>query len=150
MTRAKILIVEDEVILAKELSAFLEESGYEVIGRAATGAEAVTWAEQTSPDLVLMDIKLRGDIDGIQVAREITNRTDTPIVYLTAHTSTDLFQRAKITEPFAYLTKPVSYQDLERTIEMALYRSQMGRRARESEQKFRSLYSAMNEGVALA
>ena len=149
MSLGKILIVEDQVMLAKELVRGLEKAGYQVVGRVTTGQGAVRSAEETQPDLILMDIKLEGEMDGIEASALIRSRLDTAIIYLTAHTAADVFERAKSTEPYAYLTKPVSLQELGRTVEMALYKRRMDRRLKESEQKYRSLYSAMNEGVAL-
>ncbi|MFC1833101.1 PAS domain S-box protein [Thermodesulfobacteriota bacterium] len=133
MTQGKILIVEDEVMLAKELARGLKKSGYEVVGNVSTGEEAVQKAEEKLPDLILMDITLEGEMDGIETANQIRSSLDTAIIYLTAHTATDVFDRAKITEPYAYLTKPVSPQELGRTVEMALYKRQMDKKLRESE-----------------
>ncbi len=149
MTRAKILIVEDEVILAKEMARGLERSGYEVVGKVTTGEEAVRKAEETRSDLILMDIQLDGEMDGIEASAVIRSRLDAAVIYLTAHTTTDLFERAKITEPYAYLTKPVSPEELGRTVEMALYRHRMESRLKESEAKYRNLFENMSNGVAI-
>lgn len=135
MTHARILIVEDEIMLAKELARDLRRSGYDVVARVTTGEEAVRKAEETPPDLILMDIKLAGEMDGIEASALISARLDAAIIYLTAHTAADVFERAKLTEPHAYLTKPISPQELGRTVEMALYKQQMDKKLRESEEK---------------
>jgi two-component system cell cycle sensor histidine kinase/response regulator CckA len=150
VTPAKILIVEDEVMLAKELARGLQKSGYEVVGRATTGQDAVRMAEETEPDLILMDIMLEGEMDGIRAAELMRSRLDTAIIYLTAHTATDVFERAKITEPYGYLTKPVSPQELGRTVEMALYKRQMDKKLKESEERLRSILDAWPEMVFLS
>jgi CheY-like chemotaxis protein len=137
MTQGRILIVEDEVMLAKELARGLKKSGNEVVGRVSTGEEAIQRAEETLPDLILMDINLEGAMDGIEVSSRIQSSIDTAIIYLTAHTAPDVFERAKITEPYAYLTKPISPQELGRTVEMALYKRQMDRRLKEGEARVR-------------
>jgi PAS domain S-box-containing protein len=147
VTRAKILIVEDEVMLAKELARGLKKSGYEVVGRVSTGEEAVQKAEETLPDLILMDITLEGGMDGIETSSQIQAVLETAIIYLTAHTNTDVFGRAKITEPYAYLTKPISHQELVRTVEIALYKREMDKKLRRSEHRFRELVENLNDIV---
>src|SRR4051812_29910751 len=106
MGNAQILVVEDESIIAKGIQNDLRNMGYAVPAVAASGAEALEKAAETYPDLVLMDIVLKGDMDGIETSRQIRDRFDVPIVYLTAYEDDITLRRAKITEPFGYLLKP--------------------------------------------
>src|SRR5271156_2495987 len=103
MSNAQILVVEDEPIVAKSIKCELESMGYSVPTTAATGEEAVAKAEDMHPDLVLMDIVLRGRMDGIEAAEAIRHRLDIPVIYLTAYQDRETLGRAKITEPFGYL-----------------------------------------------
>ncbi len=130
--QSRILVVEDEIILSKDLERRLKAQGYEVVGKTDSGEEAVRIAEETKPDLVLMDIKLSDEMDGIDAARRIRDQLDTAIVYLTGYSErSDLFDRAKATEPYAFVSKPISSLDLARTIAMALYKHQMERELRD-------------------
>ena len=104
MNPVKILVVEDEKIVALELTERLKGMGYEVVDSVSTGKDAIEKAAALNPNLVLMDIKLKGEMDGIQAATEIRKRFRIPIVYLTAHTDEATLQRAKASEPFGYLT----------------------------------------------
>jgi two-component SAPR family response regulator len=137
---ARILIVEDEFILAKDLGRALKNLGCEIVGRASSAEEAIRIVEESKPDLVLMDIELAGEMDGIDAANEIRSRLGAAVIYLTAHQEKDLLDRAKLTAPHAYLIKPVARHQLERTVEMALYRSKMEKKLQESEIRYRSLY----------
>ncbi len=145
MAGSRILIVEDEPLLAKELSAQLATMEHQVVGHAESGEEALAIAAETRPDLVLMDVSLQGNMDGIETVSALRTILDVPVVYLTAATSRVLFERAKITEPHAYLTKPVSTQELARTIDMALYQHEMQRKIRESEQRLRVIVDSMDD-----
>jgi len=126
MARAKILIVEDEIIVARDLQANLQRMGYEVVGIAVSGRMAVKLATRMRPDLVLMDIALKGNMDGIEAAEEIGGLFDIPVIYLTAHSDTSTFARAKMTRPSGYIIKPFEAKKLEEAIESALagYRSE--------------------------
>ena len=147
MNRSRILIVEDQLIVAEDLARLLEESGHEVIGIAETGEEAVKTALETSPDLVLLDIRLRGAIDGIEAAQAIRTHVDPAIVYVTAHSATSLFERARQTEPDGYLFKPISPVELTRTVEIVLFKHAMEKRLRESEGKYRELVETISDGI---
>jgi CheY-like chemotaxis protein len=125
MTDAKILVVEDENIVALEIKKRLQKLGYIVPGVASTGEDAISKAEGIRPDLVLMDIMLKGEIDGIHAAGEIRKRFNIPVVYLTAYSDEETLQRAKLTEPYGYILKPFEEDDLRTTIEIALYRHQV-------------------------
>jgi CheY-like chemotaxis protein len=120
MAKAQILIVENDNIIVMELRDRLQSLGYAVSAVTSYGEEAIAEAEKTHPDLVLMNIRLKGDIDGIEAAEEIRDRFDIPVVYLTALTDQDTLQRAKMTEPYGYIIKPFSERQLQATIKMAL------------------------------
>ncbi len=160
MTEARILIVEDELIVAESIRYALLDMGYTVMDIAISGEEAVqmvtepraiapesTAIPQTQPDLILMDIKLKSGITGIQAAEQIRAHFDIPIVYLTAYADEATLEEAKRTEPFGYLLKPFKIEDLHSTIEMALYKHAMEKRLRASEERYRRLVETLNEGI---
>ena len=122
MTNAKIMIVEDDLIAAEDTRYRLEDLGYTVSSMASTGKEAIQKAEEDKPDLVVTDIVLEGEMDGIEVAKQIYSRFDIPFVYLTAYADDKILERIKITEPFGYIVKPFTNEDLTITIELALYK----------------------------
>ncbi len=149
MAKAKILIVEDEKITAMDIQNILETLGYEVPAIVCSGEDAIEKAAKLSPDLVLMDIVLKRDMDGIEAAEEIRNRFNVPIVYLSAYGNEETLQRAKITEPFGYILKPLEERALQTTIEIALYRHRTESKLKESEAKYRTLFDASPEAVVL-
>ena len=122
MSEKRILVVEDEAIVAMDIQVNLENLGYIVPVMVSSGEEALKKAEEFRPDLVLMDIMLKGDMDGIDAADRIRSDLDIPVVYLTAYADDDTLSRAKITEPFGYIVKPFTERELHSTIEMAIYR----------------------------
>ena len=122
MAGEAILIVEDERIVARDIEKRLKKLGYQVIGSVASGEEALRQAQLTLPDLVLMDIQLKGQLDGIQTAEHIHTDLDIPVVFLTAYADDETLQRAKVTEPFGYIVKPFDERDLHAAIEVALRR----------------------------
>lgn len=122
-------------------------SGYEAVVIVASGEDAIQKAEDTQPDMLLIDVALRGGMDGIEAASRIRARLDIPIVYLTALAEKDLFEQAKITEPFGYLSRPVSPQDLLSTVEMAFYKHTMEKRLKKSEEKYRELFEESRDAV---
>lgn len=123
MASEKILVVEDEGIVLLHIKKTLERLGYIVSGIAATGEDAIMRALEDRPDLVLMDVVLRGAADGIDAAEKIRALFAIPIIYLTAHADETTLQRAKVTEPFGYIVKPFKERDLFISIEFALYKS---------------------------
>ena len=131
--RNKVLIVEDEGILSMEMSQSLTSMGYEVIDVAVTGENAVELVDEKRPDLVLMDIQLAGELDGIQAAEMINSRHNIPIIYISGHTDELTFSRAKITGPYAYISKNFNYDELHTTIEMAIYKNELQRKVVENE-----------------
>lgn len=117
--KIKILIVEDEAIVAMRLRMELNNSGYEVCKPVATGKNAIKSVENEKPDMVLMDIRLAGEMDGIEAAQEILSRYETSIVFMTGYTDEDLMERAKKLKPTAYLIKPVGVYEIESVIDSA-------------------------------
>lgn len=122
MASPRIMVVEDESIVGMDIKEKLKDLGYDVPALVSSGKEAVRKAVKIKPDLVLMDIVLKGDIDGVEAAKKIYSRTGIPVVYLTAHSDENTLQRAKITEPFGYILKPFEVRDLHTAIEIALYK----------------------------
>ncbi len=122
MVKARILVVEDEGIVAQEIKSRLEKSGYAVCAMAHDGRTAIAHAGEMQPDLVLMDIKLKGGMDGIEAAGVIRDRFNLPVVYLTAYTDPATLARAKVMEPFGYVVKPFETRSLMVSIEIALHR----------------------------
>ncbi|AKB53959.1 hypothetical protein A9239_05740 [Methanosarcina sp. A14] len=118
----RILVVEDEHIVAMGIKKMVKSLGYTVTGVASSGKDAISKAESTFPDVVLMDIMLKGDMDGVEAAGEIRERFDVPVVYLTAYSDNKILERAKKTEPFGYIVKPFDENDLHSSIEIALHR----------------------------
>lgn len=122
MSTIRVLIVEDESIVAKDIQQSLEKLGYVVSDIAATGEDAVKLALEKEPDIALMDIMLKGDKTGVEAADEIKEKIDIPVVYLTAYADESTLSKAKVTEPYGYIIKPFKEVDLHTTIEMALYK----------------------------
>ena len=131
MTTPRILVVEDEAIVAMDLQSRLIALDYEVVGLAASGEEAIDKAEKTQPDLALMDIRLKGDMDGIEAAQQLRDRFSIPVVYTTAYADEETLRRAKLTEPFGYILKPFEDRELHTVIQMGLYKHSMESRLRE-------------------
>jgi len=140
MAKARILIVEDEAIIASVIAGALRKFDYEVVDILNTGAAAVAVALEKTPDLVLMDIRLQDDVDGIAAAGRIQETADIPIIYLTAYADESTLERAKRTQPYGYIPKPFQEIELRTTIEMALYKHGFEVRLKESEARFRSLF----------
>lgn len=120
--KKKILIVEDEAIVAKDISVCLEKIGYEVLGTFSKGEKALDFLEEEKPDLVLMDIMLAGSISGIDASAQIKEKHNIPVVFLTAYADEKTISKAKVTEPYGYVIKPFKEIDLRTSIEMALYK----------------------------
>jgi PAS domain S-box-containing protein len=127
----KILIVEDETLVAKDLAFMLDELGYEVTGTLAYAEKAVEEAENDAPDLVLMDIRLKGKMDGITAADIINTRYNIPVIFLTAYPDSSTIKKAKVTAPFGYIIKPVDVSKLEANIEIALYKHTIEQKIRD-------------------
>ena len=132
MNPIKILVVEDEVIVAEDIGFRLKKLGYIVTATVASGEEAIEKIAENRPDLVLMDIVLKGDMDGVTAAEKIRNRVDIPTVFLTAYADDQTLQRAKLTNPFGYIIKPFQQNDLRVAIEIALHRHEIETKMQET------------------
>lgn len=144
MDKNKILIVEDEAIIARDLQKRLENQGYIVTSAVATGEDAIQRAGAESPNLILMDIVLLGDLDGIDAAGQIRKLYDIPVVYLTAYADERILERAKVTEPYGYILKPFDDRELRSIIEMALYKYSAERQVRQSNEFLHSVIEALS------
>ena len=122
MDKVKILVVEDEMIIGAKISMQLTNLGYEVTGILPRGEEAVIHTQENKPDIVLLDINLKGKIDGIEAAMQMQKQAAIPIIYLTANTDEATFNRAKATKPYAFISKPFKLLDLQRAIELTISR----------------------------
>jgi PAS domain S-box-containing protein len=145
--KPRILVVEDEVIVARDICQQLTEQGYEAVAHTPHAEAAIELAEKLHPDLVLMDVSLAGAMDGITAAREIRERFAVPVVFLTAFTSRETLDRAKEVEPFGYIIKPFSEQELRTAIEIALYKNRAEARLRGSEARYRALTESANDAI---
>lgn len=130
MKNIKILVVEDESIVALEIKRRLQNLGYMVPAVASSGEDAINKASLTFPDLILMDIMLKGDMDGVEAARQIREKFDIPVIYLTAYSDDETLDRAKETGPYGYILKPFEESDLHASIEMALSKHKMEKGSR--------------------
>ncbi|HLV53764.1 MAG TPA: response regulator [Cryomorphaceae bacterium] len=124
MSKISVLVVEDESIVSKDIRNTLKKLGYDVVGAAATGEAAIEMAMEHKPDIVLMDIMLKGKLTGIDAAEEIRAKLDIPVVYLTAYADESTLANAKVTEPYGYIIKPFKEIDIHTSIEMAIYKHQ--------------------------
>jgi len=150
MAKANILIVEDESIIASVIAVALKKFEYEVIDILNSGEAAVAEALQKKPDLILMDIRLQGAVDGIAAVEQIQKQMDIPIIYLTAYADEPTLERAKKTKPYGYIPKPFQEIELKTTIEMALYKHGFEMQLKESEAKFRSLFENSQDVIYIA
>jgi PAS domain S-box-containing protein len=153
MAKPRILIVEDETIVAMDIAATLRRLGYEITGTAADGVSAIESARSSKPDLIVMDIRLKGAMDGIEAAAAIQKDQVTPTIFLTAHADADTVERSKVAGPYGYLLKPFDERTLHRAIDIALHRAATEKGAREqtldalwqSEERFRLLVDAVKD-----
>lgn len=122
MQKNNILVVEDEAIVSKDIQQSLKKLGYNIVGSSATGEKAIELAMEHKPDLVLMDIMLKGEMSGIEAAEKIKESLNIPVIYLTAYADENTLSKAKVTEPYGYIIKPFKEIDLHTSIEMALYK----------------------------
>ncbi len=144
---ARILIVEDERITAEDLRDILTDLGYTVTASVSSGSDAIAKAEETAPELALMDIRIKGDMDGTETARVLRERFNIPVIYLTAHADAATVSRAKGAEPLGYITKPFQEAELHASIEIALHKHREDLKAREKEQLLASTLRSVSEGV---
>ena len=124
MTSVKILIVEDELLIANNLARKLTKLGYEIVEIVSSGQDAIQMVGEKQPNLVLMDIVIKGEMDGIEAAAQISKKYGIPVIYLTAYADNETLNRAKDTTPFGYILKPFKDRELQVTIEIALQKHQ--------------------------
>ncbi len=147
MSKVKILIVEDDNLISWEIKDRLENLGYEVPAVFISGDDTLSALELIKPDLILMDIRIEGMMDGIETAQRIRERYEIPIIYLTAHSDKSTLERAKITEPYAYLLKPFHERDLHTSIEMTLYKHKVDTKSREHDHWLSMTMESMKDGI---
>ncbi len=147
MPNAQILVVEDENIVARDIQTRLKRMGHDVPAVVSSGEEALKKVAEIHPDLVLMDIMLKGEMDGTEAARQIRDRFDLPVIYLTAYADDHTLQRAKVAEPFGYILKPFEERELYTTIEMALYKHQTERKLKAQEQWLATTLRSIGDAV---
>ncbi|MBW4645976.1 MAG: response regulator [Goleter apudmare HA4340-LM2] len=147
MVQVRVLVVEDEVIVARTIASQLNQLGYIVTGTASSGKAAIAKASETQPEIVLMDIILKGDMDGIAAASYIREHLDIPVIYLTAYGDNHTLERAKITQPFGYIVKPFTIKDLQVAIEIALLKYRLECDLRENRDQLATLLNSMSDAV---
>jgi PAS domain S-box-containing protein len=147
--RGNILVVEDEIIVALDLKRCLQGMGYQVVQVVTSGEKAVTAAKNKKPDLVLMDIRLQGEMDGIEAAKVINSQYDVPVVYLTAYADDQTLQQATAAGPYGYLVKPFEPRELKTTIEVALFKHKMEQELKESQERFREIFEQNFDAIVL-
>ena len=143
----RIMVVEDENIVNADIQSTLKTLGYEIAASAISGEQALEKVAEAKPDLILMDIMLRGDMDGVESAEQIRHQFNIPIVFLTAYSDDATLERAKITEPFGYVIKPFEERELHTNIEIALHKHKTEMELRESRQWFSTILSSIGDGV---
>jgi PAS domain S-box-containing protein len=147
MNIARVLIAEDEAVIALDIKNRIISFGYQVVGIAATAEECIKLASDTKPDLVLMDIILRGNTTGITAAEILKRDYDLRVIFLTAHTDDATIAKAKLTEPLGFIIKPFEAKEIKTTLEIALYKAKMERQLAESELRYRTLVLTATDGV---
>lgn len=149
MSKTRILVVEDESIVAKDIQKSLEKLGYEVPATAASASAAYEKLEEVNPDLVFLDIRLKGEEDGIDIAGHIKERFDIPVIFLTSYVDQETLDRAKLTEPYGYIVKPFNESDLKTTVEMALFKFSRDREVRASQQRLANALAKVDEAILI-
>jgi PAS domain S-box-containing protein len=147
MGSAKVLVVDDERLVALDLSQTIGRFGFEVIGIASNGDEAVEMVAKLKPDIVLLDIFIGGNLDGVEVASKIREETDIPFIFVTASSDSATFERAKLTQPYGYIIKPFEEHAVYAAIETALYKSQAERDLRKGREWLETILRSINDGV---
>lgn len=147
MGKVKILVVEDEAVVAEDIKVTLQNMGYEVSAVISSGEMAVKKTEELKPDLVLMDIVLKGKLNGINAAGEIHSRLNIPVIYLTAYSDEKILEQAKVTEPFGYIVKPFGDRELHSAIEMALYKHSAERKLKESREWLSTVLRSIGDAI---
>lgn len=147
MKRANIMIVEDDRVVARDIRQQLERMGHAVVATTADGEQAAALAAQARAELVLMDIRLGGRVDGIEAAQRIRALCEIPVIFLTAYADDETIRRASHTEPFGYLLKPFEDTQLRTTVEMALYKHAAEQRLRDSERRYAAMLASIGDAV---
>lgn len=146
---AKVLLVEDDPIAVRHLKNSLLRMGYQLTGIARSGEEVIKRVEESRPEIILMDINLGGKIDGIHAAEIVHAQVNIPVIYLTANSDTEMFERAKLTDPYAYLVKPYEMYQLQIAIEIALFRHTLEKQLQESENRYRTIFEVSDNAMML-
>ncbi|MGB7440899.1 MAG: ATP-binding protein [Coleofasciculaceae cyanobacterium] len=147
MGKCRVLLVEDEVIISRTLIGCLKEIGYTVTAIVSSGKQAIAKAIETSPDMILMDIYIKGDIDGVTTAAQVRQLLNIPVVFLTAFGDDTTIERAKLSQPYGYILKPFNKDDLRVAIEMGLYQHKMEQALQESQEQLATILRSMNDAV---
>jgi PAS domain S-box-containing protein/putative nucleotidyltransferase with HDIG domain len=147
MDKIRILIVEDESLVARDIENMVTSQGYEVCGVASTSEDALALTAESRPEIILMDVIIRGSLDGIALAEKIWDSYHIPIIYVTAYADEHTLKRAKITEPFGYILKPFDERELKIAIEMAYYKSRLAMKLKEREEWLSALLRSIGDGV---
>jgi PAS domain S-box-containing protein len=147
MKKKKVLIIEDEKIVALDLRAILTSAGFTVAGESADGKSAVAAAKELQPDIILMDITLKGSMDGFEVAAAITAQQDIPIIFLTAHSDEVTLERARHTDAFGYILKPFDERDVRTSVEMALYKHKAQKELKEQQRWLATTLRSIGDAV---
>lgn len=148
-TNAKILLAEDDAIAARHLNLSLLRMGYQITGVVQTGEEVIESAAKNLPDIILMDIALGGKVDGICAVQKVHAQVDIPVIYITANSDNEVFERAKQTDPYAYLIKPYEIYQLQNAIEIALFKHNLEKQLKESENRYRTIFEASDSAMML-
>ncbi|MDD2310088.1 MAG: diguanylate cyclase [Desulfuromonadaceae bacterium] len=148
-TSAKILLAEDNALTAHHLNRVLLRMGYSVTGVVQSGEEVIENVAENMPDIILMDITLGGKIDGICAVQRVHTLTDIPVIYITANSDNEVFERAKQTDPYAYLLKPYEIYQLQNAIEIALFKHNLEKQLKESENRYRTIFEASDSAMML-
>jgi signal transduction histidine kinase len=147
MAEPKILIVEDEAIVGLDIEKKLKSMDYQVLGQASSGEEAIQKANELKPDLVLMDIKIKGKLDGIDAAQQIKAQLDIPVIFVTAYADDKMIKRAKATDPYGYILKPINKRELHTGVEMALNRHQSEKERKRAEEALQKAHDELEQRV---
>lgn len=146
----KIMVVEDEAVIAIRLQERLTAMGYHVVGISYSGEEAMKQARRLRPDLILMDIMIPGKMDGVVVAKWVKAELDIPVIFLTAFSEDKIIERAKQAKPYGYIVKPFQDRELKASVEVALYKKETEKALKEREENFRTLAENANDGILIA
>jgi PAS domain S-box-containing protein len=149
MDKARVLIVEDESILAMDIANILRNLGYTVTDTVPSGKRAIACLKENRPDIILMDIVLKSEMDGIQTAEQIRSQYSIPVIFLTSSADEKTLERARITGPFGYINKPFTERDIVITLEIGLYKAKMELALRESENRYRIIFEKASEGILI-